>query len=256
MNLSVVKNEKFGEVEVDIYRNESEEIFMNAEQLGEALGYKNPRISIGNMVTKNKYLKDSKFSSVIKTITEAGERETRVFNEDGIYEIAFKSNTKKAFEFRDWVRGILKSLRKGEKQLVSRDDIEKLLMEQEARIKALMIEKKDEPIKKGRKAKYKEADAVPSAKDLRETINLLIHDFAKYNKIDTAEVYTFLYRKFEDKTGISLYKVQNKTSMPPLTFAEKHNLIENLKNMALDKLTYIDEETGNRYLSDESALYV
>lgn len=256
MNLSVIRNEKFGEVEVDIYRNEAEELFMTAAQLGQALGYSNPRVGVNTLLKKNEYLKDSEFSGDVVLTSPGGKQNTRVFNEDGIYEIAFLSKTEKAKEFRRWVRGILKSLRKGEKQLVSRDDIEKLLMEQEARIKALMIEKKDEPIKKGRKAKYKEADAVPSAKDLRETINLLIHDFAKYNKIDTAEVYTFLYRKFEDKTGISLYKVQNKTSMPPLTFAEKHNLIENLKNMALDKLTYIDEETGNRYLSDESALYV
>ena len=252
--MELVKKENFGEVEVDIYRNESEEMFMTAEQLGEALGYVNPKKGISNIVARNEYLKDSKFSGTLDLRTPGGTQETRVFNEDGIYEIAFKSNTKKAFEFRDWVRGILKSLRKGEKQLVSRDDIEKLLMEQEARIKALMTGRKDETIKKVTK-EYEEAPAVPTPREMRETINLLIHDFSKCNKIDASEAYTFIYKKFEEETGISLYKIQNRTAMAPLTFAEKHNLIKELESIALDNLTYI-AENGNRYLCDESALYV
>lgn len=44
---------------------------------------------------------------------------TRVFNEDGIYEATFAAKTGKAAEFRAWVRMILKSLRKGEAVLVS-----------------------------------------------------------------------------------------------------------------------------------------
>ena len=94
MNLSVVKNEKFGEVEVDIYRNESEEMYMTAEQLGEALGYVNPRIAITKIINRNNYLKDSKFSTVtILGSVEGGiekQRETRVFNEDGIYDLAYR----------------------------------------------------------------------------------------------------------------------------------------------------------------------
>lgn len=251
--MELVKKENFGEVEVDIYRNESEEIFMTTDQLGEALGYVNPKKGIGMIIKRNEYLKDSKFSSVHTLMTKAGERETRVFNEDGIYEIAFKSNTKKAFEFRDWVRGILKSLRKGEKQLVSRDDIEKLLMEQEARIKALMIEK-DEPLKRGRKGKYKEADAVPNAKDLRESINSVINQFAEFNDVEVSEVYTFIYKKLEDKIGISLYKVQKKTSMAPLAFAEKHNFIWEVYDLVYSVLTRKDER--GTWICDESVLFV
>ena len=226
---------------------------MTAEQLGRALGYVNPQNGINAIVKRNEYLKDSEFSGSDKLSSPGGIQNTRIFTEDGIYEIAFLSKTEKAKDYRDWVRGILKSLRKGEKQLVSRDDIEKLLMEQEARIKALMIEK-DETIKKVTK-EYEEAPAVPTPREMRETINLLIHDFSRCNKIDASEAYTFIYKKFEEETGISLYKIQNKTAMAPLTFAEKHNLIKELESIALDNLTYI-AKNGNRYLCDESALYV
>lgn len=50
--------------------------------------------------------------------TEAGNRETRVFTEDGIYEVAFLAETIKAKEFRFWVRQILKGLCKGELELI------------------------------------------------------------------------------------------------------------------------------------------
>ena len=137
---------------------------------------------------------------------------------------------------------------------MSREDIEKLLMEQEARIKALMIEKKDEPLKKDRKGKYKEADAVPSAKDLRESINEVINQFAEFNDVEVSEVYTFIYKKLEDKIGISLYKVQKKTSMAPLAFAEKHNFIWEVYDLVYSLLTRKDER--GTWICDESALFV
>ena len=66
---------------------------------------------------------------------------TRLFNEDGIYEVAFLAKTEKAEEFRDWVRGILKSLRSGKTKLVGMSEYQKMMAEtrqQNARILSLI----------------------------------------------------------------------------------------------------------------------
>ncbi|MCI9247461.1 MAG: hypothetical protein HFJ30_10280 [Clostridia bacterium] len=127
-NLQLIKSEKFGEVECDIYSNKKE-MFMTNTQLGECLGYSNPRISIGNIVNRNEYLKDKEFSAVIKMITPSGEQETRIFTEDGIYEITMLAKTEKAKEFRAFIRKLLKSLRKGEAKLIKPSNEQMQLLE-------------------------------------------------------------------------------------------------------------------------------
>lgn len=116
-NLELIKSSKFGEVECDIYSNEKE-MFMTSTQLGECLGYNNPRKSISNLVNRFEYLKEKDFSGVIKLGTPSGEQETRVFTEDGIYEVTMLAKTEKAKEFRAFIRKLLKSLRKGEVKLI------------------------------------------------------------------------------------------------------------------------------------------
>lgn len=119
--LQVIKSEKFGEITADIY-SDSIEMYMTAQQLGECLEYGDPIRGINKLVSRHEYLKESKFSVVVSLTTTDGKAyDTRVFNEDGIYEIAFLSNTDKAFEFREWVRGILKALRKGEAKIINTD---------------------------------------------------------------------------------------------------------------------------------------
>ena len=114
---NIIKSDFFGNVRCDFWTNEKGNVFMTSEQLGQALGYSNPRISVGNIVTRNQYLESSEFSSVIKLITEVGIRETRIFSEDGIYEVTFLASTPKAKEFRSWVRKILKGLRSGKLEI-------------------------------------------------------------------------------------------------------------------------------------------
>jgi prophage antirepressor-like protein len=111
-NLVKVSSNFFGSTECDFWKNENDDIYMTAEQLGRALEYSDPRISVGNIVTKHDYLKDKEFSSVIQAITEVGNREMRVFTEDGIYEVLSISKQHKAREFRQWVRGVIKQIRK------------------------------------------------------------------------------------------------------------------------------------------------
>lgn len=111
-NLQIIKSENFGEVRTDIYSN-GNDMFMTALQLGECLGYSDPIRNISRVVSRNNYLENNEFSVVVKLTTTDGKAyDTRIFTEDGIYEITMLSRTKKAKEFRSWVRGVLRSVRK------------------------------------------------------------------------------------------------------------------------------------------------
>lgn len=120
--LQLKTTEMFGEVQTDIYENENHDMFMTARQLGECLGYKS-KSGIDMLINRNSYLKDGEFSGTHNLLVPQGNgysiQETRVFNEDGIYEVTFLANTDKAKEFRCWVRRLLKSLRKGDLQLTT-----------------------------------------------------------------------------------------------------------------------------------------
>lgn len=114
MNLSIVTKEIFGQNEMDIYQNESNEIFMTREQIGQALEYKSPRKAISDIHKRN-FKRLNKFSAVSNLRTTDNKvYETIIYNEKGIYEIIRKSGQSKADEFYDWVYDLLSKLRKGE----------------------------------------------------------------------------------------------------------------------------------------------
>lgn len=119
--LQLVKSEKFGEVQADIY-SDDRDMFMTIDQLAKCLEYKTRR-GLEMLLDRNLYLKSEEFSVTHKLCATDGKYyNTRIFNEDGIYEVTFLSKTDKAKEFRSWVRKILKSLRKGEMKLTSADN--------------------------------------------------------------------------------------------------------------------------------------
>lgn len=116
--LILATTEQFGNISTNIYKDKNNDMFMTSRQIGECLGFSDPKKAISTLVNRNDYLKDNTFSTVLNLRTLDGkQRNTRVFNEDGIYEVTFLANTEKAKEFRCWVRKILKSLRKGDIQL-------------------------------------------------------------------------------------------------------------------------------------------
>lgn len=115
--LQLIKSAQFGDVQADIYR-QNEEMYMTTEQLGACLGYTQPKPAISKILHRNPYLNNMEFSGVTNLTTpEGGAQNTRLFTEDGIYEVTFLAKTEKAREFRTWVRSLLKSLRKGELHL-------------------------------------------------------------------------------------------------------------------------------------------
>lgn len=124
--LQLIKSAKFGEIQADIYKK-GDEPYMTAEQLGSCLGYSHPRENINKIVQRNSYLKNVEFSCEVKMTSESGAKTTRIFSEDGIYEITMLAKTEKAKEFRSWVRKILKSLRRGDTKLVSMTEYQKMM---------------------------------------------------------------------------------------------------------------------------------
>lgn len=126
--LELIKSFKFNEIECNIYSKDNE-MFMTGEQLGKVLGYSEPRIAISKITNRNEYLKDKEFSAVTKMVTPSGTQETRVFTEDGIYEVTMLSKTETGKKFRKVVRGIIKSLRKGENKLIKTTEYQKLIAE-------------------------------------------------------------------------------------------------------------------------------
>jgi len=114
--LVLAKRESFGNVTCDFYKR-GKEVFMTRTQIGEALGYVDPRVAIAKIHDRNKARMD-KFSTVTKMGTvENGreiEREVYLYSARGVYEICRYSTQEKANDFYDFVYEILEGLRKGE----------------------------------------------------------------------------------------------------------------------------------------------
>lgn len=130
--LQLIKSAKFGEVQADIYKK-GDEPYMTINQLAECLGYSNGRKGIDTLVDRNPYLKNSEFSVTLKMRgTDGKQYNTRIFTEDGIYEITMLAKTDKAKEFRSWIRKLLKSLRRGDAKLVSMTEYQRMMAQTRA----------------------------------------------------------------------------------------------------------------------------
>lgn len=138
-NLALIKSENFGEVQCDFWQNENGEVFMTINQLARALEYAG-RDAIEKMIERNPYLAEPEFSVTDKlSATDGKLYDTRIFTEDGIYEVTMLSKQPKARIFRAWVRKILKSLRKGEAVLVRPHTEDAKLQIQKQRAEAMLL---------------------------------------------------------------------------------------------------------------------
>ncbi|WP_281486950.1 BRO-N domain-containing protein [Lysinibacillus sphaericus] len=118
MQLQIIKSEMFNSVSCDFYQNDNGEVFMTINQLSMALDYSS-RDAIEKMIKRNEYLNEIEFSATDKlSATDGKVYDTRIFTEDGIYEVTMLSKQPKARAFRAFVRKTLKALRKGEMVLV------------------------------------------------------------------------------------------------------------------------------------------
>ncbi len=137
-NLALVKSADFGSVKCDFWENENGDVLMTINQLAQALEYAS-KSGVENIVGRNEYLKDREFSGTHSLWVGGTKQETRIFTEDGIYEITMLSKQPKAREFRSWVRKILKSLRKGETILAQPQTEDAKLQIQKQRAEAMLL---------------------------------------------------------------------------------------------------------------------
>ncbi|MGE8038130.1 phage antirepressor KilAC domain-containing protein [Lysinibacillus sp. NPDC093692] len=118
MNLILVQSRKFNSVVCDFWQNENGDIFMNREQIGQALEYSEPRTAITKIHSRYEERLNN-FSVSTKLVSTDGKQyETIVYNEKGIYEVIRRSKQPKADVFYDFVYDLLEGLRKGEIKVV------------------------------------------------------------------------------------------------------------------------------------------
>lgn len=110
--ISKVSSNIFNDVHIDFFKTDSDEIIMTAEQIGSALGYADGRKSVLKVFERNVEVLEQ-YSDVVKlTATDGKEYDTRIFNEKGIYRIAFISKKPRAIEFQEWVLEVISTIRK------------------------------------------------------------------------------------------------------------------------------------------------
>ena len=94
MNELIVKNEKFGELE--IYVDGNGKVWFPATEVAEMLGYKNPRKAIlDHCSDKGVTFRDS--------LTEGGEQKKKHIDEGNVIRLLAKSNIPGAEEFESWI---------------------------------------------------------------------------------------------------------------------------------------------------------
>ncbi|WP_187296215.1 ORF6C domain-containing protein [Tepidibacter mesophilus] len=213
-NLQIIKSENFGSVTCDFLRNGNGDILMTSEQLGRALGYLQPRKSINNIVLRNEYLKKEEFSGVINLMSPGGIQETRVFTEDGIYEITFLAKTDKAMAFRTWVRNILKSLRKGDAELINKEKNLNALRMMNNQL-GLLIESQEELVVKINDVDNKVETQITltntQAKDIQFAVNgrviyLLKGKESEDYKLYKNKYFQALYRDIKKRLAVPSYR--------------------------------------------------
>jgi hypothetical protein len=112
MKTAIVK--QFNDQPVEFLTDEKE-LFITAESLGTALGYKDPRVQVTRLFNRHRDLLED-FTAVVKLTTPGGVQEIRIFNETACNIIAMKANTPKAKEFIKWAAKIITDYRHGKLQ--------------------------------------------------------------------------------------------------------------------------------------------
>lgn len=122
--MQVATSRKFGDLEIQVYENPAvghnraqDDFWMTREQIGTALEYGNPQISIGTIHKRNADRLDP-LSTLIKLINVEGnrtvEREVVCYNLRGVMEICRLSRKPKADAFMDFCWDVMVALMQGE----------------------------------------------------------------------------------------------------------------------------------------------
>ena len=114
--LQLVKTDSFEGIEFSLYQKPGDpEFWGTRDQIGQMLGYSEPRIAIGKIHSRNSERLD-KFATVTKLVTVEGDREVEreftIYNFKGLLEICRFSNQPKADAVMDFVWNMADEVRK------------------------------------------------------------------------------------------------------------------------------------------------
>ncbi len=103
----------FENTELQVMVNNNNEIEMDMDELIKALGFENKK-TIEKLVENNPELRNKEYSYLKKVLNNEGgilkKREKRVFNQDGIFEVAHLANTERAKQFRRFIKNFSKEM--------------------------------------------------------------------------------------------------------------------------------------------------
>ena len=103
----------FENSELQVMVNNNNEIEMDMDELIKALGFENKK-TIEKLVENNPELRNKEYSYLKKVLNNEGgilkKREKRVFNQDGIFEVAYLANTERAKQFRRFIKNFSKEM--------------------------------------------------------------------------------------------------------------------------------------------------
>lgn len=103
----------FENTELQVMVNNNHEIEMDIDELIKALGFESKK-SIEHLIARNPELQSPEFSKIKKVLSNEGgvlkKRDKRVFNQDGIFEVAYLANTQRAKEFRRFIKSFSKEM--------------------------------------------------------------------------------------------------------------------------------------------------
>ena len=118
-NLMLIDKSAFGKIKCSVYSDKQGNILMTREQIGRALGYKNPQNAIDKIHKRNKKRLD-KFSVIDKLSGTDGKKyDTVLYTRKGVYEICRFSHQPKADAFYDWVYDLLEALATGQAKIIA-----------------------------------------------------------------------------------------------------------------------------------------
>lgn len=110
-SLEKLSRQHFGAVAVDFWRDDHGELWMTAEQIGQALEFTNPQQSVLNIFNRYRHRLEDKSVQIKMVSTDGKSYETRLFSRLGLYEILRHSTQPKADDFFDWVWDVLEQIR-------------------------------------------------------------------------------------------------------------------------------------------------
>ena len=102
----------FGKCRIELITRDGE-LWARGNQIGLALGYKNPDLSIAKLYRSNADEFTESMTAVIDLPSAGGMQKTRIFSLRGAHLLAMFARTKVAKEFRRWVLDILDALHRG-----------------------------------------------------------------------------------------------------------------------------------------------